>query len=98
MELERADCDLTFFANIVKHSETTYMLIALQCVEALLCIHETGLVHCDIKPSNILLKFDVNGNFWVKLCDFGLSHLAGKELKAHIKGTSGYIDPRAFLL
>ena len=69
----------------------------MQCMEALQFIHSAGLVHCDIKPSNILLVFDTTANVMVKICDFGLSHTI-KSHKAIIKGTSGYTDPRSILL
>ena len=68
----------------------------LQTLEALSFVHEAGLVHCDIKPSNILLQFDVTGNFIVKLCDFGLSHLV-TDTRPVMKGTSGYTDPTSII-
>ena len=96
LELERADCDLGYFARTIRtfnmQSDQFFVLVLLQTLEALSFIHDAGLVHCDIKPSNILLQFDVNGNFIVKLCDFGLSHLV-TDTRAVMKGTSGYTDP-----
>jgi serine/threonine protein kinase len=50
-------------------------IIALQLLEALIEMHEKRVLHCDLKPSNMLLCFDINGGFIVKLCDFGLSTL-----------------------
>jgi serine/threonine protein kinase len=42
--------------------------IACQLAEALRDIHKTGLVHCDLKPSNVMLDFRTQS---VVLIDFG---------------------------
>lgn len=96
IELERADCDLGFFVAHTKQPEDFLLLVAMQCMEALAFLHSAGLVHCDIKPSNVLLCFDLRGNVLVKLCDLGLSHSI-RYAKSTVKGTSGYTDPRAVL-
>lgn len=54
---------------------------------------ETSLIHCDIKPGNILLGNDGA----VKLTDLGLARIAGaaatREPSANIEGTPTYIAP-----
>ena len=54
---------------------------------------ETSLIHCDIKPGNILLGNDGA----VKLTDLGLARIAGaaatREPSASIEGTPTYIAP-----
>lgn len=50
--------------------------ISLQLAEALAYLHDTGLVHMDIKPDNVMLKFkprDYDQSVVVKLCDFGFA-------------------------
>ena len=44
--------------------------VFLQIVNGLQYIHENGLVHCSIKPSNVLINS--NENPQIKLADFGL--------------------------
>lgn len=54
---------------------------------------ETGLIHCDVKPGNILLGTDGA----VKLTDLGLARVAGsaatRDPEACIEGTPTYIAP-----
>ena len=54
---------------------------------------ETSLIHCDIKPGNILLGADGS----VKLTDLGLARIAGsaatREASESIEGTPTYIAP-----
>ena len=96
IELERADCDLGFLTQNTKQPGSFHLLVAVQSLEGLVFVHQAGLVHCDVKPSNLLICFDTNGNFLIKICDFGLSHSV-KCTKNAVKGTSGYTDPRAVL-
>ena len=52
--------------------------------------HETGYVHCDIKPGNIIL--DKNGS--ALLSDFGIARATGSASNANTRsGTAGYMSP-----
>ncbi|XP_042499671.1 G-type lectin S-receptor-like serine/threonine-protein kinase At1g34300 [Macadamia integrifolia] len=69
--------------------------IALGIARAIAYLHEECLewvLHCDIKPENILLGDD----FCPKVSDFGLSKLTKKEemvAMSRIHGTRGYLAP-----
>lgn len=80
-------------------------IISLQVLEGIAFLHSSSVIHCDLKPSNILIQFDTSGGFQVKLCDFGLSQIQTRDVRVNqpgpnrepsvaIKGTSGYLDPR----
>ena len=64
-----------------------------QAAGALARAHATGLVHCDLKPENIILT----GDGLVKVLDFGLARQvqagAVEQPRAGIEGTVGYMSP-----
>ncbi|KAJ0977766.1 hypothetical protein J5N97_013240 [Dioscorea zingiberensis] len=69
--------------------------IALGTAKGLAYLHEdcdSKIVHCDIKPENVLL----DDNFVAKVSDFGLAKLMTRE-QSHVfttlRGTRGYLAP-----
>ncbi len=67
-----------------------YLRAALaDCLAALDFLHANGIVHGDVKPSNMLL--DARGR--VKLGDFGLARRASNEEGSLLKGTTKYMAP-----
>mmetsp|Transcript_24146 Transcript_24146/g.57565 ORF Transcript_24146/g.57565 Transcript_24146/m.57565 type:complete len:881 (+) Transcript_24146:43-2685(+) len=69
--------------------------IAMQIADAMQFLHMANIVHRDLKPSNCLI--DHTGV--VKLCDFGLARVMGKETAASSEsaraGTPVYLAPEA---
>ncbi|CAH8360602.1 unnamed protein product [Eruca vesicaria subsp. sativa] len=66
--------------------------IAIETSSALSFLHKSGIIHRDVKTTNILL----DENSTVKVADFGLSRLFSTD-KTHVstapQGTPGYVDP-----
>lgn len=87
---------------IFKRNKEGFMLdwntrfnIALGTAKGLAYLHEdcdAKIVHCDIKPENVLL----DDNYLAKVSDFGLAKLMTRE-QSHVfttmRGTRGYLAP-----
>ncbi|PIN25174.1 Serine/threonine protein kinase [Handroanthus impetiginosus] len=75
------------------------MQIALGIARGLTYLHEecsSQIIHCDIKPQNILLDESLTP----KISDFGLAKLLlskqSRAARTHIRGTVGYFAPEWF--
>jgi len=68
--------------------------IITQVAGALQAAHDVGLVHRDVKPSNIL----VSANDFAYLIDFGIAHASGDATltkAGETIGTAAYMAPEA---
>jgi eukaryotic-like serine/threonine-protein kinase len=66
--------------------------VAEQLCQALAGAHVQGVVHCDVKPANVLLAADGR----VKIGDFGVARLAestSQAASATVAGTPRYMSP-----
>lgn len=83
-------------AGVLDDGELT--ALGSQLADALHVVHDAGIVHRDVKPSNILLaRSTVPGvPLRAKLADFGIAHLLGSDRVTSpslLIGTAAYIAP-----
>lgn len=64
------------------------MQVAINTAQAIEAMHKTNVVHCDLKPNNIML----GANGTVKVIDLGQACPVGTK-KTRIQGTPDYISP-----
>lgn len=76
--IERGPIDLDFLRMVLTN-----------CLSALQFLHSNGIIHGDIKPSNMLV--DAQGR--IKLGDFGLARRASNEQGSLLKGATKYMAP-----
>ncbi|CAN1158058.1 G-type lectin S-receptor-like serine/threonine-protein kinase LECRK2 [Linum perenne] len=90
--------DLLFERDQLRIDWYTRTQIAYSVARGLVYLHEecsTQIIHCDIKPQNILL----DGSMTARISDFGLSKLMKADqtkTMTAIRGTKGYLAPEWF--
>jgi len=69
--------------------------LATQAAEGLLAAHRTGMIHCDVKPENLLIQ-EQEGRARLKVIDFDLAAIEDEE-DSHehplLRGTAKYMAP-----
>lgn len=70
-------------------SVRTALNYAEQLIEGLAYAHSNRVIHCDVKPDNLILFEDGN----LRLGDFGLAKQSVRTMQASSSGTLGYVAP-----
>ncbi|XP_063222839.1 serine/threonine-protein kinase D1 [Bacillus rossius redtenbacheri] len=74
-------------------TERITKFLITQILVALKHLHNKNIVHCDLKPENVLLSSDSDFP-QVKLCDFGFARIIGeKSFRRSVVGTPAYLAP-----
>ncbi|KAJ9677491.1 hypothetical protein PVL29_022469 [Vitis rotundifolia] len=83
-----------------KLSESEVRDYARMIIRGLCYMHQKGLVHCDLKPDNVLVFPVVDGGNVVKIADFGLAKRVGEEEDPRVgfRGTPAYMSPESLAL
>lgn len=67
----------------------TALALTEQMLDALAYAHQQGIIHCDVKPENIVLFAGDK----LRLADFGIAKFAQKTVRGSGTGTVGYMAP-----
>lgn len=83
--------DILYYTNQL--DQVTARTYFIQMMHAIKACHDVGIVHRDIKPQNLLM----DGNYKLKLTDFGLSFLAKEGVDAEkIMMNTSYVGTRGY--
>ncbi|GAB6021548.1 Serine/threonine-protein kinase D3, variant 2 [Chamberlinius hualienensis] len=85
--------EMILSSEIQRLSERITKFLVSQILIALKHLHSKNIVHCDLKPENVLLSSDSDFP-QVKLCDFGFARIIGeKSFRRSVVGTPAYLAP-----
>ncbi|KAF7034919.1 hypothetical protein CFC21_045869 [Triticum aestivum] len=88
------DCHIFKSGDVVLNWETRYQIV-LGIAKGLSYLHQSCrecIIHCDIKPENILL----DASLFPKIADFGMATFIGRNFSRVLttfRGTIGYLAP-----
>jgi serine/threonine protein kinase len=75
-----------------------FWLVVKSILQGLVYLHSQGITHFDIKPENVFISLDMNGNIiGVKLIDLGYAVKVDEKSKI-FWGTAAYMAPELFHL
>ncbi|CAF2808183.1 unnamed protein product, partial [Rotaria sp. Silwood2] len=78
--------------------EDEFMLVFKHLTNSLKYLHTKNTIHRDIKPDNIMLSININGERTYKLADLGVARLIneGENAFTTLVGTEEYIHPELY--
>jgi serine/threonine protein kinase len=79
----------------VSLTEVWWGNVLKQCLEALSHVHSKGIIHCDVKEANLMLKTTNYHEPSVVLIDFGVAQMEGIK-RSVAYGTPGYMPPEVW--
>ena len=81
--------------SIGRFSEKDAAQIIKQILSAIKHLHDKNIAHRDLKPENIIFDTKENDRINIKLIDFGLSKILGRNNKVMLTklGTPYYVSP-----
>ncbi|HWX41289.1 MAG TPA: protein kinase [Blastocatellia bacterium] len=90
--------------SMIKHEGMDFDLAARvlrQAGQALSAAHAQGIVHCDVKPENIMLQNLGEGEYQVKIVDFGVAKVQNSQVGSSfaatsVAGTAFYMAPEQY--
>ncbi len=91
---ENIDCFINTNVRKLPHAEKRICELFLPVLDALAYIHQKGIIHMDIKPSNIMIEKGRN----VRLMDLGIADItdAVNTATSGMMGTPKYAAPEQF--
>ena len=89
----------------IPYSKLIMVSLLRQFTAAIAHMHKSGIVHCDVKPANVLLDIDSNGGLAAILTDFGISRIVDMSAMkvqafnvADLRGASiAYASPESLI-
>ena len=87
--------------SMIKHEGMSFDQVATiirQAAHALSAAHDQGVLHCDLKPENIMLQDLGDEEYQVKIVDFGIAKIKDSQITAgssgtRVAGTAFYMAP-----
>lgn len=97
-------CEGETLEEILRRDKWLPVLAALeitaQCLEVLAAAHQFGIIHRDVKPSNIIIQRQADGGMKVRVVDFGIATLVQRTDtdpsvpgEGYVVGTPQYMSP-----
>ena len=92
-KVSKAETDPGIIADLTPDRKETFLRVLTYSVS---CFHNAGIVHADLKPSNILIKKTTDGFYTAKIIDFDAGYFSDRAPE-EAQGDFIYYAPETFL-
>ena len=89
MEFIEGEDLASLLRRIGRPTQDKALEIARQLAQGLAAAHDRGVLHCDLKPANLMI--DSEGQ--LRITDFGIARVAGRAYDKGRHGTPAYMAP-----